>query len=478
MNATACSPAAIQPPAVYGADMLSLSASWVSNFTLDVPGIFNYNHGDVAVENVDFCNITVTYTHPGYGDNITVKSWLPRDWNGRLQATGGGGWQAGLRFPPSNLFMAGAIGEGYATTTTDAGLGDAVFPAPWALKSPGNVDLVALQNLGSRSLNDQAIIGKSFIHNFYGRDPEYSYWSGCSQGGRQGLMLAQRYPDAYDGIAASAPAQSWTKFVAGVFYPALMKTWHDVDPLACELDFLTEQVVAHCDPKDGVRDGTFVCASLNNETIPLSYGAALIADAAWSGPQTDGDDGERLWYGLNPGADISTTLGSVPGKNTTSSPDQWFRLFVAKDASFDFITLTRSEYFEYSHLGVQQYSDMMNAADPDLTAFRKRGGKLITYHGMADESIPTKGTEHYYNSVTDKFPDVQDFYRYFEAPVLGHCCGGKGGQPTTTFDALRHWVENGTAPDSLPVEYTAVNGTKQARFLCPYPAQANFRCSL
>ncbi|KAL3496369.1 tannase and feruloyl esterase-domain-containing protein [Aspergillus germanicus] len=473
MNITACTPSAIQLPAVYGADILSLTATWTSNFTLPVPADFNYNHGDVAVDNADFCNITVTYTHPGYADRITVETWLPRDWNGRLQATGGGGWQAG-RFVLSEFFMAGAIGEG-----------------------PGNVDIVALQNLGSRSLNDQALIGKSLIRSFYGREPEYSYWSGCSQGGRQGLMLAQRYPTAYDGIAASAPAQSWTKLTSGLYYPILARAWHKVNPLACELDFLTAEAIAACDPKDGIVDGlisdmaacdyspyssvnkTFFCESLNR-TIGLSHGAALVADAAWSGPKTS--DGETLWYGVNSGSDISS-LGSVPGQNTTSttSPagsntaaDPWFGLFVAKNASSDPTTMTFDEYVKYFDLAIKEYSGFIDAADPDLTEFRKRGGKLIAYHGMADPSIPTKGSEFYYDSVEQRFPDVHDFYRLFESPGLGHCSGGKGGQPTTVFDALRDWVENGTAPETLPVAYPALNGTTHNRILCPYPKLARY----
>ncbi|KAL4889923.1 Tannase/feruloyl esterase [Aspergillus ambiguus] len=486
MSITACSPSVIQTPVVYGAEILSLSASWISNFTLDVPAIFNYNHGNVDVQDTQFCNITVTYTHPGYDDHITVETWLPQEWNGRLQATGGGGWQAG-RFVLSSFFMGGAIGEGYATTTTDAGLGDAVIPNSWALKSPGNVDLIAMHNLGSRSLNDQALIGKSLVRSFYGRDPDYSYWSGCSQGGRQGLMLAQRYPTAYNGIAASAPAQSWTRLTSALYYPILMKTWHNVDPLACELNFLTEEAVAKCDPIDGIADGiisnmtacdyspyssinkTFACSSINR-TIPVSPGAAIVADAAWSGPKSK--QGDHLWYGVNPGSDISQ-FGKVPGQNSTDT-DSWFSLFIAKNASFNPATLSSEEYFELFHQAIQQYSDIMDAADPDLTEFRDAGGKLITYHGMADEAIPTKGTELYYESVQDIFPDILDFYRFFESPGLAHCSGGKGGQPTTVFDALKLWVENNTAPEVLPVAITGSNGEQQARILCPYPTQAKY----
>jgi feruloyl esterase len=395
-NITACSPAAIPPPVVFGADILSLSATWVQNYTLNVPGSFNYNHGDVAVENAEFCNVTVTYTHPGHEDRITVETWLPRKWNRRLQATGGGGWSPG-RFVLSQFFMSGAIGEGYATTTTDAGLGNAGSPETWALTSPGNVNLYNLQNMGYVSLNDQAIIGKSLAKSFYGKAPDHSYWSGCSQGGRQGLMLAQRYPTAYDGIAASAPALSWTELTASVFYPLLVTGWAGASspPLACELNFLTNEAISECDPKDGVVDGvisddskchfnalsavnkTFYCDS-TQKRMPLSKTAALVANAAWSGPRAA--NGDFLWHGYNRGANINT-FGSVPGQNATGA-DLWFRLFVAKDKTFNVQNGTHEEYDELFRRGVQEYRSLMNAENPDLSEFKKAGGKLISYHGM------------------------------------------------------------------------------------------------
>ncbi|GIJ85071.1 hypothetical protein Asppvi_003926 [Aspergillus pseudoviridinutans] len=479
-----CSPSAIATPAVFGAEILSLEASWVNNFTLNIPGDFNYNHGARSVQNVDFCNVTVTYTHPGYDDRITVETWLPRNWNQRLQATGGGGWRAG-RFVLSQFFMGGAIGEGYATTTTDAGLGD-TMPDAWALKSPGNVNLEYLHNLGYRSLNDEAIIAKDLVRSFYGIPPVYSYWSGCSQGGRQGLMVAQRYPHAYDGIVASAPAQSWPEFVTATYYPLLAPLWAgEPSPLSCELEFLTEEAVKQCDPKDGIVDGiisdpdncdfdpfsavnkTFSC-SATGKPMRLSRAAAITAKAAWSGPRTVA--GDFLWYGWNPGSDI-TGLGVAPGQNSTASPDEWLSLFVLKNQSFDVTRLSHEEYDSLFRLAVKEYTDVMAANDPDLTEFKKAGGKLLTYHGMADGSIPTKGTEHYYRAVSKVIPDVQDFYRYFESPGLAHCAGGRGGQPTTAFDALRKWVENGTVPDFLPVRVNGTDG-EHDRILCPYPAKA------
>jgi hypothetical protein len=153
--ALACNASAIPYPSVFGADIISLSANIVQNFSQDVYYQLYYNHPSATVRDVDFCNITVTYTHPGHNDTINVETWFPLNtWNGRLQALGGGGWVAG-RFVLTDVGMAGAVGEGYVATTTDAGVGSSLIPDPWALTSPGNVNLYALQDFASVALNDQ-----------------------------------------------------------------------------------------------------------------------------------------------------------------------------------------------------------------------------------------------------------------------------------------------------------------------------------
>ena len=152
--AAACLPATFHNLSLFGAEIVSLSATLVTNYSALVPAIDRFTQPPVEVRNATFCNVTVSYTHPGQNDALVVEAWLPAaGWNGRLQAVGGGGFVAG-RSVPARSAMSGAIADGYATITTDAGLGTAPDPTTWALLSPGNVNLYALQNLASVSLED------------------------------------------------------------------------------------------------------------------------------------------------------------------------------------------------------------------------------------------------------------------------------------------------------------------------------------
>ncbi|KZL83753.1 tannase and feruloyl esterase [Colletotrichum incanum] len=494
MSALACVPSTFSDVSLFGAEILSLDTSYIANYSSSVPSAVRFTQPSVEVRNASFCNVTVTYTHPGQGDTVIVEAWLPADgWNGRLQAVGGGGWVAG-RSAPFYSAMGGAISDGYATITTDAGLGDAPDASPWALLSPGNVNLYALQNLASVSLEDEAVIGKLLIKSYFGRGPEYSYWNGCSQGGRQGLMLAQRYPTAYDGIAAGAPGIHWTDFFPSMLWPQQFMNMLGEYPHACELQTITAAAVSACDGLDGVVDGIIsevddclasfdpfelVGRAINcSQALKVSSAAAAVVNATWQGMRDS--QGSQTWPGLNPGTDL--TAGVAITDCTTASckgvplaiASQWLSLFVARDANLNLSNLSHGEFDWLAHQGRQRYKSIIGTDDPDLSAFRDVGGKLVTFHGLIDELLPSKGTLKYHNKVSALIPDVPGFYRHFEVPGMGHCSGGLSGGPIGLFDQLRAWVENGTAPDQTTVTVTDPKGAMQSRILCPYPQKAIF----
>ncbi|KAJ3502450.1 hypothetical protein NLJ89_g8883 [Agrocybe chaxingu] len=482
--ASLCSSGQLPAPTLFGGNILSVSSQLVSNYSSYVPEAYNYNHPAVSVENVDFCNVTVTYTHPGHDDQIHVEAWLPLEWNDRLQAVGGGGMVAG-RFALSYIFMAGAIGQGYATVSTDAGVStDPSGYGTWAYLSPGNVDLHAMQNFASVALNDEAIIAKSVIESFYGRPPKYSYWSGCSQGGRQGLMLAQRYPTAYNGIVASAPAINIPSFTPSLYWPQLVMNLLGKYPRNCEISTIADAAIAACDENDGVVDGLiadpdacdfdpfsmvgkiFNCSD-TGAVMQISEAAATVANATWTGPISP--DGKQLWYGMEKGTLIAGTDGVASGiastecssngtctGQTSNSGAGWLLSTVLKDASFDLTNLTLVQYSWLMHISAVEWKSLWSTDEPDLTAYRNAGGKILSYHGLADPNIPPKATRHYHEAVSSVIPEVNDFFRVFEVPGLQHCSGGNGGQPTTIFDQMRAWVENGTVPETLPISFTDI----------------------
>lgn len=414
LASTQCSPQAILYPTLFGVEFLSLEAFPVSNFSKDVHQGYYINHGSVNVTNANFCNVSIAYTHPGQNDTINVQVWLPKPWNGRMQGIGGGGWAAGL-FPLSYMSMVGAIGENYMAVTTDAGhvwMSTSDEPSVWAQVSPGNVNMYLLQDFGSVSLNEAAIIGKDVAQSFYGQRPRYSYFSGCSQGGRQGLMLAQRYPTAYDGIVASAPAIFWNEFIVGGYWPQQVMARVGY-PRPCEVDALTAAAIAACDGNDGIIDGiiadadscafdpyellgsTINCTSSgSSHTVQISRTAADVANASWTGPLTL--SGSQLWYGVSHEAVLTgefgiANTGCYPNGTCYGIPSNfstdWIRLFVQKDPNFDFSNMTHLDYQHIFHASVQEFSSIIGTGDPDLAEFRRVGGKMLTYHGLVSHLL-------------------------------------------------------------------------------------------
>ncbi|KAL2826815.1 tannase and feruloyl esterase-domain-containing protein [Aspergillus cavernicola] len=422
-------------PALPGA-----SVDFLTDVSAYIPESVYTNHGRLNVTDASFCVVSLAYTHTNQTDFVNVQVWLPIDtWNERMMGLGGGreggGFNCGL-YPDNIMAMLGAVAEGYAAVSTDCGH-------------------TMEQDVGfaSVSLNDAAIMGRSVAESFYGMQPRYSYWSGCSQGGRQGMMLAQRYPAAYDGIAGSSPAINWAEILVSGFWTQYVMNQLDSYPQSCELDYLTRMTVRYCDGMDGVGDGIVsnidschfntlgligMHVPCGNKTVRLSKSAAIMATAAWQGPFTR--NGVHLWMGV----DVVSNLTSI--WSSQFSPDGTCT-GLPKEPNFDLESVTHDEYVRIFHESVKEYKSLIGTDNTDLSEFRQHGGKILTFHGLADPMIPSGGTLRYHEAVARKDPDVRSFYRLFEAPGLGHC-----------------WSPSGLYPSTI--------GVKQDRILCPYPQRA------
>ena len=487
---SACSERNIHCSHLHGIQVLNIATNEVNN--LSVP---TFQNGDIPAANwtgLSFCNVTVTYTHPGQNDRINVQTWLPHEdkWNGRFQGTGGGGYSAG--WGPESL--APAVAAGYAASSTDAGVvGEDA--STWALLKPGQVDLTRLEDFAYVSLNDLSLIGKAVVESFYGKQPSYSYWTGCSTGGRQGMMLAQRYPEAFNGILALAPAINWPSFQVADYWPQQIMNTLKYYPEPCELEYLTYAAIRACDGLDGLEDGVVSRPDLCNFDAESLVGthnicpgkenyvtsqAAQIANAIWTGPTSS--SGHQLW----PGFHQDSPLTGLPGvtlayTNCTNSkrsscigvpavvPEEWIRLFVEKDPKFDTSEISSKQFTNIFHRSVAEYQTIIGTANPDMSAFKAAGGKILSWQGLADQLVPPDGTAQYYNQVLSLDPAATDFYRLFFAPGTYHCAAGLAPYPYDTLHALVKWVEKGNAPDTLTAVNRTSTGNGAVRPLCPYP---------
>ncbi|KAK3678822.1 hypothetical protein LTR78_001275 [Recurvomyces mirabilis] len=302
-------------------------------------------------------------------------------------------------------------------------------------------------------------------------------------------MLVQRYPDAYDGILALAPAINWAQFIVAEYWPQQVMNRLGYYPLSCELDAITAPAIDACDELDGVKDGVislpgechFDAVAMIGQTFNChgtemlhSPQAAQIANAAWTGPH---NSSLYAWYGLNRDSSLTTGLANTTCSNNNDAAScignpfaiasQWIKLFLAKDENFDITALPTT----ITPISSTKYQSKIGTADPDLSRFRHHGGKIIAWHGLADRLIFPNGTVQYYERVLDLDPHAADFYRFFEAPGTDHCRAGSGPYPNDTLAALVDWVEREKAPQTL----TAVDAeTGAVRRLCAYPATQRY----
>ena len=483
---SSCSSPAVKAPA--GTAVESVTAVAHAAGTFDVPAVFPQPAAQIP-DVPAFCDVTVTLTHPGQGDHAKVRVWLPQHWNGRLQTVGGSAYAAG----DYGAGLAAAVKSGYAAATTDAGV-STYIDAGWALNSKGQVNTALLENFASRSEHEAAVVAKEVITGHYSRQASYSYFNGCSTGGRQGYMEAQEYPTDYDGILANAPAVNWDEFEVATLWPQVVMNDAKTYPTACEFKAFTDAAVQACDRNDGVKDGlvanpdqcgynprrlvgtTIEC---DGKQVTITAADAEVVRRIWDGPRTA--SGAKLWSGVPIGADLSALAGSTTDPATGRTvgapfpvPAEWVATWVKKQPTLDVSTITDGQFVQLFKQSEAEYDKIIGTDDPDLSAFRKAGGKLLTWHGTADQYIPTDGTVQYYQQVERQMggaKNVDDFYRVFLAPGTSHC--GLSGS-TDDLGALTTWVEHGKAPKTLAATLSTASGQKVSRNLCAYPMVSRY----
>jgi len=409
---------------------------------------------------------------PSADSHIEIEVWLPAEnWNGKFQAVGNGGWAGVISYPA----MATALLEGYATASTDTGHkgGNAQF----ALGHPEK-----LVDFAYRAVHEMTVQSKAIISSYYSRAPRLSYWNGCSTGGRQGLMSAQKYPEDFDAILAGAPANYQTHLHAwdlSVAVPALTNTSAAIPP--AKLALINRSVLNACDAKDGVKDGllndprtcTFDVATLackaGDADDCLTDAQVAQAKRAYGPAKTSG--GEMVFPGKDPGSETGwggfVGGGQAPGVSTGS-----FQVAYG-DANWDPRTFNLDRDLKVVD---EKVGAPVNAINPDLRAFKARGGKLLLYHGWNDTAISAGNTINYYSSVLAKMGKNQDdWIRLFMAPGMQHCGNGPGPNQVNWMAALERWRESGAAPDRLDASHVTNNRVDMTRPLCPYPQVAQYK---
>jgi Tannase and feruloyl esterase len=438
-----------------------------------------------------YCSVSITQTDSA-GNAMHDVLWLPDAWNGRFMGVGGGGYSCGIGFSE----LAAAIQAGYAAASTDCGVGANALDGSWALTSSNQLDTALITDFSSVGIHAMSVTAQTVTRDYYAHAATYSYFNGCSTGGREGLMEAQRYPADYDGIVSGAPAINWTKFIPAEIWPELvMKESNDFLP-ACKEQAFVDAVTAACGGTDGVIQDPDRCRWTPSELVGLQTPCGMITstDASvvakiWRGPTST--DGRRLWYGLEPGTSFSGLAGTTTDAigATTGAPFpiavDYLGKWLLQKPSWDWHTLSYAQFDQLSAQSVRQYADVIATDDPDLSQFKRRGGKVLIWHGLADSLIFPQGSVNYYQRVERTLGPhaTRSFARLFLAPGAQHCGQGAGPAPSqfdtapgSALTAVVEWVEHGKAPRSILATKVdpVTNVVTESRPLCPYPQRARY----
>jgi feruloyl esterase len=424
-----------------------------------------------SIDLPEFCRV-MAVSRPAKDSEIHFEVWMPAaaHWNRKFEGTGNGGFSGSLSYST----MASALNRGYATAGSDTG--HVPDDLKFGVGHPDKID-----DWAYRAVHVMTETAKLIVRDYYGRLPQYSYFTGCSTGGQQALTEAQRFPADYDGIIVGDPGHNRIHLMAGAMW-----TLEAASPLtAKKLPLITKAAIASCDAVDGVTDGiiddprrcTFdpgalLCKGGDNDnclTAPQVESVRKIYSGARN-PRT----GERIFAGWTLGTETTWTTYFVGP--TEPRRNEFWKLWVFNDPNWDWRTFDFDRDLAFADTKMA----IVNSVDADLRPFKTRNAKLVMYHGWADGNVPAADSIEYYERVklaVGGSGEITDFFRLFLVPGMGHCSGGDGPNTFDTIGAIEQWVEHGKAPEQM-IASKIIHGVRaRTRPLCPYPQIAKWKGS-
>jgi feruloyl esterase len=420
-----------------------------------------------------FCRVVATL-RPTSDSDIGIEVWLPiGGWNGKFLAVGSGGWGGSIAYAA----MADALRRGYATSATNDGHNGS--SAAFIMGHPEK-----FVDFAYRAEHKMTFEAKALIKAFYGRGPRYSYWDGCSGGGREGLLQAARYPDEFDGIIAGDPANvrrnAWALWLANQTF----KNPADYIPPS-KYPMIHRAVLDACDASDGLQDSLIE----NPESCQIDFrkleckgqdqADCLTARQVQTAqtmisPATDAD-GNVFFPRLEPGTELRWARLAGGPKPADLFLDQ-FRYIVYQNPDWDWRTFNLDRDAAKANAIDKDVDDL----NPDLSAFKKHSGKLLLYHGWADQQVAPGSTIEFYESVLRTSGDsahASEWIRLFMVPGMAHCSGGEGPDTFDKIAVMERWVEHGIAPEQIVASHLSAGKVDRTRPLCPYPQAARYKGS-
>jgi feruloyl esterase len=420
------------------------------------------------------CRITMVLK-PTPDSHINVELWMPTDqWNGKLLVVGNGGFAGWIQGYGD---MQIALRLGYATAATDTGHSSA--DGPNGMFGLGHPERIV--DFAYRAVHELTLASKQLVGEFYARVPQYSYFKGCSTGGRQAVMAAQRYPDDFDGIIAGALANRHIHMHTSGFARSVNLARHPELALPEEkAKLVNDAVMKQCDtlhegflnsPRQCTFDfSTLLCPGAERDSC-LSAAQLRSVETFYGGLKNS--TGTLIFSGQALGNPIPA-LRSVPpgslasGVGLTAQVTDTVRIWAFQNPNYDWNSFDLDRDMPI----IDQKIGFVDAVDPDLRTFKAHGGKLLLYAGWGDTSITPENTVLYYESILDKMGKNQDDWtRLFMVPGMGHCRGGEGPYAFDTIAVLEQWREHGRAPVSIAARNPQ---SGLSRPLCPYPQYARY----